>query len=204
MKTMVLTGFGLWGEETYNTSWDILRDNPLALPAGWTSRTVKLPVSWSRVPAALDEILADESVRAVVCFGMCSGRAIRLERLAINLNDRGARDADGEEAPDEYVIRGAPPAYWTGFAFNPTLAALRRAGVKAEESRSAGGFVCNFTFYHLMHRLASRSIPAVGGFVHVPHYETEGGLPLEHLSLTVPVVAAEAAKLADAPELPLK
>lgn len=203
MKTMLLTGFGLWGEERYNTSWDILRDNPLALPNDWTSKTAQLPVSWSRVPGKLDALLEDPSIRAVVCFGMCSGRAIRLERLALNLNDAGLIDVDGEEPPGEFALPGAPPAYWTGFPFDTTLRALRSAGIPAEESRSCGGFLCNYTFYHLMHRIALRKVPTIGGFVHVPHYETEGGLPLEHLSLTVPVVAAEAAKIADSPELPL-
>jgi pyroglutamyl-peptidase len=76
--------------------------------------------------------------------------------------------------------------------------------VPAAESRNAGGFLCNFAFYHLMHRLATHAEKVIGGFVHVPHYETEGGLPGELLRLAVPVIASEAIKLADAPLLDLR
>jgi pyroglutamyl-peptidase len=203
MKTLVLTGFGLWGEEKYNSSWDIVRDNPIVLPPGWQAVTRQLPVSWRRVPQELDDILTDPDVRAVICFGMCAGRAIRVERLAINLSDLDRPDADLAYSPGEYAVPGGPPAYWSRLDVAATLAALRQAGVPAEESRSAGGFLCNFAFYHLMHRLARREPTTVGGFVHVPHFETEGGLPMEMLHPVPPVVATEAAKLADAPMLGL-
>lgn len=203
MKTLLLTGFGLWGKETYNTSWEILRDNPLALPDGWRVATDRLPVSWTGAPDALDAALADPTIRAVVCFGMCESRLIRIERIALNLDTPGLLDADGRPPPGEHVAPGAPPAFWTTLPLPALLTALAQANVPAAESRSAGGFLCNHTFYHLMHRLAARTPAAIGGFVHVPHYETEGGLPAGLLRLAVPVIAAETVRAADAPELPL-
>jgi pyroglutamyl-peptidase len=203
MKTLLLTGFGLWGNESYNSSWEILAGNPLALPPVWQVRTEQLPVSWTDAPARLDALLEDPSIRAVICLGMCGGRAMRIERLAINLNDPDREDSGGRKAPGEYVVPGGPPAYWSGFPVSTLVQALNAARVPAVESRSAGGFLCNFVFYHLLHRLAARTPVTVGGFVHVPHYETEGGLPAELLRLSVPVIAAAVAHAADAPELPL-
>ncbi|HEX9783274.1 MAG TPA: pyroglutamyl-peptidase I [Opitutaceae bacterium] len=198
MKTILLSGFGLWGLEAYNSSWDILHENPLALPDDWQPRLHQLPVSWKKVPDALDELLRDSDVRVVICFGMCGGRTINVERIAINLNDIDREDADGARPPGENVVPLGPPAYWTGLPAAATLAALRSARVPAAESRSAGGFLCNFTFYHLMHRLAARKPATVSGFIHVPHYETEGRLPAEMLNLAVPVIAIEAVKHAEA------
>jgi pyroglutamyl-peptidase len=50
------------------------------------------------------------------------------------------------------------------------LLALRRHGLPAELSQSAGTFVCNHVFYGLMHTLATdpRWQGTRGGFVHVP------------------------------------
>ena len=100
----------------------------------------------------------------------------------------------------EFVVPDGPPAYWSGLPIPAILAALEAAHVPAAESRSAGGFLCNFAFYHLMHRLATRprsSARVLGGFVHVPHFETEGGLLVELLRLSVPVIAGEVARAAD-------
>jgi pyroglutamyl-peptidase len=48
------------------------------------------------------------------------------------------------------------------------LAAVRAAGVPAEQSLSAGTYLCNQVLYALLHHLTvnGQSIPA--GFIHVP------------------------------------
>ncbi len=48
------------------------------------------------------------------------------------------------------------------------LARLRKAGIPATLSLSAGSFVCNQVFFGLAHALATRYPRTRGGFVHVP------------------------------------
>lgn len=197
MKTLLLTGFGLWGDETCNSSWEILRDNPLALPAGWQARIEQLPVSWRRGPERLDQLLEAADVRAVVCFGMCRGRTVNVERIAINLNETTRADADGRSAPGDHVIAEGPPAYWSGLPVARLVAALEKAHVPTAVSHHAGGFLCNCIFYRLMHRITAGKTVTTAGFVHVPHFETDGGVSLDSLRLAVPVIATEVMRAAD-------
>jgi len=63
--------------------------------------------------------------------------------------------------------------------------ALLDAGIAAEISQTAGTFVCNHSFYGLMHELATN--PALagtrGGFIHVPWLPSQGqpSMPLEKI-----------------------
>lgn len=192
MKTLLLTGFGLWGGERYNSSWETLRDLGLDLPPGWQAQTELLDVTWAEGATKLHALLsASDRIGAVVCFGMYPGCDVALERIAINLNDTDRPDASGKRAPSEFVVPGAAPAYWSSLPISSTLAALKHASIPVHESRSAGGFLCNFVFYHLMHRIAKEGRAIPGGFVHLPHFEDAGGLPIDDLRRAVRVIASE-------------
>ena len=68
-----------------------------------------------------------------------------------------------------------PAAYFTSLPIKAMLQALLDAGVRAEVSQTAGTFVCNQTFYGLMHLLARPQWQGVrGGLVHVPWLPEQG------------------------------
>lgn len=46
---------------------------------------------------------------------------------------------------------------------------MRRAGLPASVSNTAGTFVCNHVFYGLLHLAATERPDLRGGFVHVPY-----------------------------------
>ena len=175
-QTLLLTGFGLWGEERYNTSWETIRDLTPELPGGWTVVRECLPVEWDRGPQALLDRL-DLSIGAVVCFGMCGGDRIRPERLAVNLADRSLSDGQGTPANSDLLDEDGAPAWFTGLDYPRLIASLRDDGLPTAESRDAGGFLCNKIFYTLMQARARMGASYPAGFIHLPHYETEGGLP---------------------------
>lgn len=180
-RTLLLTGFGLWGDEAYNSSWEAIGQLEPDLPEGWTLRREQLPVLWDQGPSRLSEIL-DPSVGAAICFGMCGRDQIRPERLAINLSDRKRADADGLCAPTDHLVADGPAAYWTGFDYPALIDTLTSAGLPTMESCDAGGFICNAIFYTLMDVRARLGADFPAGFVHLPHYEAEGGLPLTTLT----------------------
>jgi pyroglutamyl-peptidase len=80
------------------------------------------------------------------------------------------------------------------------LAALLDAGIVADVSQTAGTFVCNHTFFGLMHLLATdRGLQGIrGGFVHVPWLPGQGqpSMPLDKIvqGLRVAVDCALATK----------
>jgi len=194
--TLLITGFGLWGGEPYNSTWETIRQLEPDLPENWTLRREKLPVLWDQGPDRLVDLL-DPSLGAVICFGMCGGDRIRPERLAINLADRVRTDANEDCAPDDHLIPDGPPAYWTGFDYPELIRSLTTAGLPTMESNQAGGFLCNAVFYTLMHTRARLGARFPAGFVHLPHFESEGGLPLTDLVTAANVCVNHAIALAD-------
>ena len=179
-QTLLLTGFGLWGGETCNSSWEAIRDLDLDLPENWTVCRRQLPVDWELGPPILRD-LVDGTIGAAVCFGMCGGAQIRPERLAVNLNDRTRPDAREALARSDHVVEGGPPAYWTTFDYQSLVDELRSAGLPTMESRDAGDFLCNAIFYKLLHERKCRRATFPAGFIHLPHLEPDEGLSLETL-----------------------
>lgn len=198
-RTLLLTGFGLWGEESYNTSWEAILNLEPVLPPGWNLRRVQLPVLWGEGARQLREHL-DPTIGAAISFGMCGRDQIRPERLAINLADRKRADANDALAPADHLVPDGPAAYWTGFHYPELIRALISAGLPTEESWDAGGFLCNEIFYALMDGRARLGADFPAGFVHLPHYEAEGGLPLATLGAAASVCVDHVLTLATTKE----
>jgi pyroglutamyl-peptidase len=64
---------------------------------------------------------------------------------------------------------------------------------------SAGTFVCNHVFYHLMHLAAARRNPFIGGFLHVPGLPqqspgTAAAMALEDIVRAIEIVVEAAAR----------
>jgi pyroglutamyl-peptidase len=82
---------------------------------------------------------------------------------------------------DAPIAARGPAAYWSTLPIKAIVAALRREGIPAAVSQTAGTFVCNHVFYGLMRILQTRR-GVRGGFIHVPFLPeqttTQPSLPL--------------------------
>jgi pyroglutamyl-peptidase len=187
---ILLTGFEPFGGQPTNPSWaaavsarDLLRKAGLAVEA------VELPCVFGEAGTVLRRALDELAPELVVCLGQAGGRErISLERVAINCDDAPIPDNAGNQPVDQAVVPGGPAAYFTSLPVKAALLAVEEAGVPADVSQTAGTYVCNHTFYTLMHELAARQ-GVRGGFVHVPfapdQVEQGSGAP----SLTVDSMA---------------
>jgi pyroglutamyl-peptidase len=196
-RTLLVTGFGLWGGEVCNSSWEAIRDLDLDLPENWSVRRQQLPVDWELGPPTF-RTLIDGTIGAVVCFGMCGGNQIRPERLAVNLADRTRRDAREALPRSDHLVEEGPPAYWTALDYRSLVDELRSADLPTMESRDAGDFLCNAIFYTLMHERERRRASFPAGFIHVPHLESAAGLSLEILKKAARICIDHAIGLANA------
>jgi len=166
MKALV-TGFEPFGGDNVNPSEEAVRRLPRRL-GNLQIFTVTLPATFADSLVELAKAIERIEPEIVLCVGLAGGRsALSLERVAINVQDARIADNDGAQPIDEPVVAGGPAAYLTGLPVKAAVAALRAAGLPAEVSNSAGTFVCNHTFYGLMHLAAGRRIR--GGFLHIPY-----------------------------------
>jgi pyroglutamyl-peptidase len=200
--TVLLTGFEAFGGATINPSWlgaQALHGRQIA---GHRVVAARLPTVFDTSLSELHVLLMDHRPALVVCLGLASGRtALSLERVAININDASLADNRGAQPVDTPVVPQGPTAYFSTLPLKAMLQALRRHGLPAELSQTAGTFVCNHVFYGLMHTLATQ--PALqgtrGGFVHVPDLpvlglpDLVGGL---HLLLETALVTHTDARVA--------
>lgn len=175
-STVLLTGFDPFGGDAVNPSWLAVQALQGTTVAGHRIVAAQLPTVFGQSLQALRASLRQHRPTLVLCTGQAGGRgAISLERVAINVNDARIRDNAGAQPVDTPVIEGGPAAYFTGLPIKAMLRALLAAGINAEVSQTAGTFVCNHTFYGLMHELTAPEWRGVrGGFVHVPWLPEQG------------------------------
>lgn len=184
--TVLLAGFEPFGADSVNPSWMAAQALHGRMVRGHRIVGVKLPTVFGGAIATLRAELLKHRPALVVATGQAGGRAaLSLERVAINVNDARIPDNEGEQPVDTPVVDGGPAAYFTTLPIKAMLAAVLEANVPAEVSQTAGTFVCNHTFYGLMHLLAThRELHGVrGGFIHVPWLPGQGepSLPLDRI-----------------------
>lgn len=180
--TVLVTGFDPFGGSAFNPSWDAVHALHGRSIAGHQVIGGELPTVFGASLQRLQALLEQHRPRLVLCTGQAGGRgAISLERVAINVDDARIPDNAGAKPIDQPVVPGGPAAYFTGLPIKAMLQALLDAGVRAEVSQTAGTFVCNHTFYGLMHLLAQpRWQGTRGGLIHVP-WLPEQGQPSMHV-----------------------
>lgn len=169
-RTVLLTGFDTFDGQDRNASWDAVAAVAGAWPGPEELVARRLPVSFRGAVEALHGLLADHTPDVVVCVGEAGGRsAVGIERVALNLADARIPDNDGAAPVDVPVVAGGPTAYLSGLPVKAALVAAAGTGAPVEVSHTAGTYVCNATFYALMHAVAGHpGGEVVAGFVHVP------------------------------------
>jgi pyroglutamyl-peptidase len=174
--TVLVTGFDPFGGSPVNPSWDAVHALHGRTVAGHRIVGVELPTVFIASIERLQAAMEEHQPRLVICTGQAGGRgSISLERVAINVNDARIPDNAGSRPIDTPIVNGGPAAYFTNLPIKAMLQALLDAGVRAEVSQTAGTFVCNHTFYGLMHLLAEPKWRGVrGGLIHVPWLPEQG------------------------------
>ena len=168
MKALV-TGFDSFGGDKVNPSALAVRQLKRKL-GGVVVHTAVLPTSYARSAIALRGAIHEVRPDIVLCVGQAGGRTeLCLERVAINVQDARIKDNDGKQPIDRPVVREGPAAHFATLPIKACVAEMRKAGLPAAVSNTAGTFVCNNVFYALMDLAARHPIPMRGGFLHIPY-----------------------------------
>jgi pyroglutamyl-peptidase len=165
MTRVLITGFGPFPGAPSNPTMRIARRLGSLRRVGLqnTTRIVRLlPTTW----AMLDDVpgmLAETRPDLVLMFGLAGRRQkITPERRAINQASLLRTDAVGGNPASALLAKGQPFAMRSSIDPVRLVAALRRAGLPAAPSNTAGDYLCNALSWHVL----ASGIPAV--FIHVP------------------------------------
>lgn len=168
---VLVTGFEAFGGEASNPSWDLCEQLP-ALIAGLRVVKCRVPCEFHRSIEVVAEAIGRHRPKLVLCLGQAGGRAhLSVERVAINVDDARIPDNAGAAPVDEAIAPQGPPAYFATLPVKAMAAAMRKAGVPAEVSNTAGTYVCNHLMYGVLHHIATDKAGARAGFIHVPYAE---------------------------------
>jgi len=170
MRNVLVTGFGPFGGEPINPALEAIKMLDGRIIGDCRIVTRELPVTRFEAIDAIVKFRQDIDPVLVLAVGQAGGRLeITPERVAINVDDYRIPDNGGFQPIDEPIIKDAPAAYWSTLPIKAMVVAMRKAGIPASVSNSAGTFVCNHLFYGLMHHLSQSGGKVRGGFVHIPY-----------------------------------
>lgn len=165
---LLLTAFDPFGGEKVNPALEAVK---LVRSTVSGIEVVKLEVptvfgaSIRTVQEKIEEIKPD----VVLAIGQAGGRFdITVERVAINVDDARIPDNEGNQPIDHPIVDDGPPAYFSTLPIKAMVDAIRKAGIPASVSNTAGTFVCNHIMYGILHTLSQMEQPIRGGFIHVP------------------------------------
>ncbi|WP_314589420.1 pyroglutamyl-peptidase I [Paenibacillus terrigena] len=170
MRTVLLTGFEPFGGESMNSAWEAVKRLDGEIISGNVQiQSIQLPTVFGDSIRQLAKAQERTSPVLTICVGQAGGSSdIRLERVAINLDDARIPDNAGNQPIDNPIVENGPTAYWSTLPVKSIVQALKEKGIPASVSHSAGTYVCNHLFYGLMHRIAVGASEGKGGFIHIP------------------------------------
>ena len=179
---IIVTGFDPFGGEKINPSIECVK----ALPEieGVELFRVELPTVFKESANRLNEVINDVKPDAVLCVGQAGGRpGVTMERVAINVDDARIPDNISQQPIDEAIQLDGEAAYFTTLPIKRIVNAIRKAGIPAEVSNTAGTFVCNHIMYQALFTATKADKPFKAGFMHIPFIPEQTtdkpSLPLE-------------------------
>lgn len=166
MKTLLLTGFEPFGDQSVNPSWEAVAALPEQI-GSWKVEKLRLPVTYGQAAQLCIARAEQLSAQGIIAVGQAGGRdALTPEVIAINLQEAAIPDNAGVHPQGEPVIPGGEDGLFSTLPIRAMVAASNAQGVPAKLSYSAGAYVCNDLFYHLVHHF--RGTDTRAGFLHVP------------------------------------
>lgn len=168
---ILVTGFGAFpGARTNPTArliHTLRKDKSRLARFGVEIELHILPVVYAAIAPRLRDLTESFEPDGILHFGLAARRKqFCVETRAVNRVSTIHPDATGARAGRRSIVPGAAFVAKGTFPSSLIAAALRRAGIEARLSHSAGDYVCNQTFYLSLATTHARSI----GFIHTPRF----------------------------------
>ena len=185
MDNVLITGFESFADNTENPSESLaLALDGEHLREGTLVQGLVLPVDFEHcfeeLARELEGIIAQhgEAPKAIVCLGLSQkAKIFQLEKVAINFQYAKISDNAGHSPRGNKIRPTGPDAYFSNVPVEKWVEQLNAEPIEKNEdpcyglSLSAGSFVCNTLYYHLLDYLqqsSERFSQTQALFCHVP------------------------------------
>ena len=165
---ILITGFAPFGGENINPSFEAIKKLPNEI-GKYCLIKKEIPVVFRESLTVLKKHIETYQPDLVICVGQAGGRfGITLERIAINIDDAPIADNAGYQPLDEVIFKDGTTAYFSTLPIKYMMENIKKAGIPATISNTAGTYVCNHLMYGLMYLIDKKYPHIRGGFIHVP------------------------------------
>lgn len=165
---ILITGFKPWGKYKKNPSGELAKRLDGRVVKNYIIKGYELEVSYKKVEKDIPSLIARHRPVIALHLGLAAGTPyIRVERVAVNIID-AEPDIEGREIRDEPIVQGGPVAYFSTLPTRSIVERLRKEGIPARLSYTAGTFLCNYTMYTSLHTIKTMGLTTLSGFIHLP------------------------------------
>lgn len=166
---ILITGFEPFGGEKINPAWEAVNSLPSKIDDIDIFK-LQLPTVFRASGLKLFETIDLLKPDVVICVGQAGGRFdFCVERIAINIDDGRIPDNNGHQPIDETIFKDGENAYFSTLPIKAIVEEVKKAGIPASVSNTAGTYVCNHIMYSLLYYITKNKLNIRGGFIHVPY-----------------------------------
>ena len=173
LTNLTVTGFGPFHTVETNSSGLVVQYLPAVLDenAGFHLNTRVFPVIYETASEQISKAIQMTEPDILIMVGVSENEnELRLERVARNLDNSDVPDNQNVVRKNQRIIaRNAPDEFCSSLPLDAYVEVLTNAGIPAQVSEDAGGYLCNHYYYLAHHHLKQMQTDCICLFVHVPN-----------------------------------
>ena len=166
---ILITAFEPFGGEKVNPALEAMKLLPDMIGKSQILK-LELPTIFSKSIEKAWQYIDVHKPDIIISLGQAGGRAcISVERVAINVEDASIPDNYGNMPLDRPIFEDGENAYFSNLPIKNMVDAIKKAGIPAKISNTAGTYVCNHVMYGVLYKIHKENLDMKAGFIHVPY-----------------------------------
>lgn len=165
---ILITAFEPFGGEKVNPALEAMKLLPDKIGEAQILK-LELPTVFKKSIEKVWQHIDEYEPDIVISLGQAGGRAcISIERVAINIDDTTMADNEGNMPVDQPIFKDGENAYFSNLPIKNMVEDIKKAGIPANISNTAGTYVCNHVMYGILYKIHKERLNIKAGFIHVP------------------------------------
>ena len=137
-------------------------------------KTLVLSSSYTTCETQFYETIIDFEPDIIISLGVASNtNSIRLERVAVNLDDCWLQDENGIKFLERKIVPDGPVGYFSSLPLKKIYITLKESHIPVRYSNYAGNYLCNHILYFGLHTIDKLKLRSIMGFIHIPKIKQE-------------------------------